>query len=156
MSKKSKDLSTQLSQDSASASGKVILSARRANTLRTKVLAALDSVGVSEEQFLSTIINAVSEDAKAGNLTAAVNILGKLYPAPKAVLDPVNVGFEMGDTVIDKARKVSDAVVSGAISADHGAQIMNVLSSQVGIEAAYDMEARLANLERLANLPTIG
>jgi hypothetical protein len=101
---------------------------------------------------LPEIISALTEQAKAGDVSAAKLLLDRALPALRPVDVPVSLA--LGDGTNDLAG-VSQAVlrglVQGALSPDQCGSVAGVLSALARVKETAELEARITALEESAN-----
>ncbi len=93
----------------------------------------------------------IAEQAKDGDMQAAGMLLGRLYPALKAV-QPETVFPLHGKTPAEQAASVLQAVSEGILSAEVGHQLIQAIESSLRILETSELMERLAEIERKLNL----
>jgi hypothetical protein len=96
------------------------------------------------------LLLAIAEQAKAGDMQAAGMLLGRLYPALKAV-QPETVFPLHGKTPAEQAASILKAVSDGILSADVGHQLIQSIESTLRILETSELVERLAEIERKLN-----
>ena len=112
--------------------------------VRTKMLAALQAAGVSEDEFSAEVV----ELAKRGNTTALSLIGERLWSRPKQTLEPLPIEIDREAPLEQKAERILDAALAGEISADHAAALMAALSRVIEVTELPELIERIRKLEQ--------
>ena len=110
---------------------------------RSKILASLDRIGVTEEDFIDNVVQRAHEDKDKDALTF---VLEKLLPRPKATQEPVAFNME-GESLSERAESLLQAVSKGELAIDQASQLIGALSALGSLIEIDQIEARLARLE---------
>lgn len=108
---------------------------------RTVFLDALKEAGSNEEEFARSLV----DKAREGNSTAIQVCAERLWKRQKPTLPRVQV--PEGKDSAEQAQWITQAVVSGEISADHGAAMVAMLRGAAELTELADIRARLEALE---------
>lgn len=94
------------------------------------------------------ILQAVIDQAKAGDLTAAKILLDRIVPALKPEAQAVQIGaLSGGGDLVSKADAVIHAVGSGELAPDTAAQLISAVATLAKVIEIDQLEKRLADLE---------
>lgn len=99
------------------------------------------------EAVADVVLNA----AEGGDLMACKLVLERLLPALKSTTAPVQVEIPPGSGLTDSGRAILEAVASGKLAPDTGAQLVAALGSIARIAETDELERRLAALEAMAD-----
>lgn len=100
------------------------------------------------------IIQAVIDKAIAGDTAAMKLILDRLIPQLKAADLPVAIPHADSGDIADQSHIISNQLLSGGLSADTAARIMQSLVLHQTICELKNLESRIAALEKGNDNPT--
>jgi hypothetical protein len=94
------------------------------------------------------IITKLQSAALTGDVQSARTLLERALPPLRAIAEPVSVpAAAAAETPTDKAKAIMDAIASGTIPPDIGAQIITALGAMVRVVEIDDLEKRISALE---------
>ncbi|HKZ10385.1 MAG TPA: DUF5681 domain-containing protein [Rhodanobacteraceae bacterium] len=94
------------------------------------------------------IVKKLEEAALAGDVQAARTLLERALPIYRLTAEPVNVpAAATAATPTAKAQAVMDAIASGKIPPDIGAQLITAIGALVRVVEMDELERRIAALE---------
>ncbi|MFM0071849.1 DUF5681 domain-containing protein [Paraburkholderia sediminicola] len=100
------------------------------------------------EQFVETLKNL----AIAGDPVALKLIFDRLYPAPKAASEAVQLpALFHADSFDGKANALLDAIARGELVPDAGAQLLSALAGVLRVHEVDELARRIAALENPIN-----
>ncbi len=99
------------------------------------------------ESDLPTIIMALAEAAKGGDVSAARLLLDKSMPNLKPTSIPEPVPGMTGATLSEQGKSILAGVANGTLSADNAQALLASLTSLSKIREVDELERRLTKLE---------
>lgn len=97
------------------------------------------------------IIIKLIENAKLGDPTSVRLVVERLIPLHKPQLPFINIDIPSDGSPVDRANALLNSALTGQISADQAAAIVNIQSSIVALRQSEELEKRLIALEQKAN-----
>lgn len=88
---------------------------------------------------------------KEGDTQAAKLLLERSLAPLRAESMPLSLNLPEKATLVDIGKSVIEAISSGSISTDQGAQILSVLTGQAKLKESEEIEKWLAALEQATN-----
>lgn len=93
------------------------------------------------------VVNAVIDKAIDGDISAAKLILDRLVPPLRATDPPVSIPRPDSGDIADQSRYVLDSLLSGGLSPDAAAKVLQSLVLHQTVCELKGLEARIAALE---------
>lgn len=106
---------------------------------------------LEDEADLTAVVDKLKELALNGDMTAIKVWLDKVKPSVKPVSLSVEVPMPEGSSLAEKSEIVTNAILSGGIPVDLGAQLSTVLMNHARIIESHVLEERIAALEEQQN-----
>lgn len=101
---------------------------------------------------LPDILNALTAQAKAGDVQACRLLLDRVLPALRPVDAPTQI--QLGDTLTENGQSVMKALSTGQIGANQAAQLLAAIGTLAKIQEVDEMIRRIDKLEaQYANKP---
>lgn len=119
--------------------------APRGKSFKTMVIEALKHNGMTEEQFINSLV----ERAIVDGGVYLQEILKRYSPIPKQTHEPVTIEWPANGTPVQKADAVLKAMSEGQMSPDVGAIFIEAISKSLGIEELTELSKRLEALEKI-------
>lgn len=123
----------------------------RGKSYRTVLLEALkaSSKPMSEIEFVTHYINKAlsADDAQAAGMLREIFL--RLNPIPKPVAPPIEFDFPSDGTPVQKMDAIITGVSIGAVPADIGKMMADIIKAGLDIEEVTELAARLERLEKL-------
>ena len=106
------------------------------------------------EQDAPSIIKAMIEQAKAGDMQAAKALLDRVLPALKPESQAIHLPeLVAADTMAEKARAAIDAAGAGAVSPSAASDLVAAIAGLVRVVETTELQQRLDELERMMKPP---
>jgi hypothetical protein len=109
-----------------------------------KLMDALKLRGYTEEQFYGRVIDVAMSEGGANMMR---EVLTRFCPASKPSSQPVVFDFPEGGTPVQKIDSIISGVASGAIPADIGKLVVDMVKASLDVEEVTELAARLEKLE---------
>lgn len=123
----------------------------RGKSYRTVLLEALRAANnpMNEIEFVTYYINRAmtSDDAQASGMLREIFL--RLNPIPKPVAPPIEFDFPADGTPVEKMDAIIKGVSTGAVPADIGKMMADIIKSGLDIQEVTELTARLERLEKL-------
>jgi polyhydroxyalkanoate synthesis regulator phasin len=97
-----------------------------------------------------SIVKAVIDQAKTGDMSAASLLLSRVVPAVKPIQEPVKITMT-GETLTEKAASILDAVTRGELSPSDGKMLLDGLAGVAKITEIDELTKRIEALEARQN-----
>jgi len=122
--------------------------APRGKSYRTVLLEALRSANnpMNEVEFVKFYIDQAMSDKDTGMLR---EIFLRLNPIPKPVAPPVEFDFPADGSPVEKMDAIIKGVSTGAVPADIGKMMADIIKSGLDIQEVTELATRLERLEKL-------
>jgi polyhydroxyalkanoate synthesis regulator phasin len=98
-----------------------------------------------------SIVKAVIDQAKTGDMSAASLLLSRVVPAVKPIQEPVKITMT-GETLTEKAASILDAVTRGELSPSDGKMLLDGLAGVAKITEIDELTKRIEALEARQNV----
>lgn len=118
---------------------------------RPKTATALLREKIAEDA--ESVITAVVNAAKAGDMLAAKLILDRLIPAMRPTAAPVNLLLPVDATPVNVAEALLRSVACGEIPPDTAAQLLGATAQFSKILEVEELQDRVAAIEKALNPP---
>ena len=106
------------------------------------------------EQDAPSIIKAMIEQAKAGDMQAAKALLDRVLPALKPESQAIHLPeLVAADTMAEKARAAIDAAGAGAVSPSAASDLVAAIAGLARVVEVTALQQRLDELERMMKPP---
>ena len=106
------------------------------------------------EQDAPSIIKAMIEQAKAGDMQAAKALLDRVLPALKPESQAIHLPeLVAADTMAEKARAAIDAAGAGAVSPSAASDLVAAIAGLARVVEVTELQQRLDELERMMKPP---
>ena len=106
------------------------------------------------EQDAPSIIKAMIEQAKAGDIQAAKTLLDRVLPALKPESQAIHLPeLVAADTMAEKARAAIDAAGAGAVSPSAASDLVAAIAGLARVVETTELQQRLDELERMMKPP---
>lgn len=107
--------------------------------------AAQMKAAIDTDRF-KKIIEALCEQAEAGDVSATSLILSRMVPPVKPIQEPVKLGLPEG-TLAEQAAALVKAVADGVVSPSDGKTCMDIIQAAAALGELQALEARITQLE---------
>lgn len=122
---------------------------RRGRSQRNKMLDALKSCAISEEDFYKKMVTRSLDDADPQSATLMKEVFSRLYPNYKSTLPIYDFEFPVGAKPSEKVNALEQAVANGHIPADIASTMVSIIKSGMDISKVTDLEDKIAELEKM-------
>jgi hypothetical protein len=92
------------------------------------------------------LLRKLVDSALNGDMAALKLCIEKLIPTPKAIDEPVRLGYS-GASPADQARTIINAAAEGRLSPDQAATFVSAIAAQARVIEVDELERRVAALE---------
>ena len=114
---------------------------------RSEIVALRKQISPQAEAIIQQVI----DQALAGDLTAAKIVLDRILPPLKSVSAPVYIATKHGESIVQQAETILSAAVSGQISSDIAAQLIQSVANLGRIIENEELRDRIQALENSIN-----
>lgn len=120
----------------------------RGKSYRTVLIEALKASAqpMSEIEFVTYYIDQAMNSGDTGMLR---EIFLRLNPIPKPVAPPIEFDFPADGTPVEKMDAIIKGVSTGAVPADIGKMMADIIKSGLDIQEVTELAVRLERLEKL-------
>lgn len=120
----------------------------RGKSYRTVLIEALKASAqpMSEIEFVTHYIDQAMNSGDTGMLR---EIFLRLNPIPKPVAPPIEFDFPADGTPVEKMDAIIKGVSTGAVPADIGKMMADIIKSGLDIQEITELAVRLERLEKL-------
>ena len=118
---------------------------------RTALLNALRANDMSEGQFYEKLVKTAVEQMGSGKTALASEVLERLYRTPKQTMPTIEFDLK-GETPVERANSVLDAVAAGDITPDEGMYLTNMIQAGLSILEVSELAKQVEEIkEAMAN-----